>query len=225
MGSMIEYPCNGGTASGYLATPSLARGPGLIVIQEWWGLVDHIKDVVDRFATAGFVALAPDHYHGKQTASPDDAARMFMALEIDEAGKELRGAADFLMAQEAVSPKKIGAIGFCMGGQLALYAAAAHPDRISAAVDFYGIHPNVKVNPADVKAPVLGHFGTRDTSISMEGVQQLADAVDASGGSMEVHFYEADHAFFNDTREAVYDREASLLAWERSLKFLRKHLG
>lgn len=224
MGQMIEYPINGTTGSGYLSVPPSGSGPGLIVIQEWWGLVDHIKQVVDRFAEAGFVALAPDHYHGETTASPDSAAKLFMALQIGEAGKELRGAAEYLLAQETVKPKAVGAVGFCMGGQLALYCAAEHPDRIRAAVDFYGIHPNVQIDPSHVGAPVLGHFGSHDDSIPLEQINDFAREVNVSGGSMVVHVYEAGHAFFNDTRPGVYNPEAAALAWDRTLMFLRHTL-
>ena len=225
MGTMVTYPANGSTATGYLALPPGGTGPGVIVIQEWWGLVDHIKDVAERFAKAGFVALAPDHYHGKQTASPDTAAKMFMALKIAEAGAEIRGAAEYLLGHQAVTPKKVGVVGFCMGGQLALYAAAEHTDRISAAVDFYGIHPNVPVAPERVKAPVLGHFGREDTSIPLKGVHALATHVNQAGGSMEIHEYPAGHAFFNDTRETVYHKESADLAWDRTLAFFRRHLA
>jgi carboxymethylenebutenolidase len=122
-GTMIELKANGRTAQGYLARPTSPRGHGLLVIQEYWGLVDHIKDVADRFAAEGFFALAPDLYHGEKTKSPDEAGKLMMALNIAETAKDLRGAADALITNENVSPKKIGVVGFCMGGQLALYAA------------------------------------------------------------------------------------------------------
>jgi carboxymethylenebutenolidase len=225
MGQMVEFPANGATASGYLALPPAGHGPGLIVIQEWWGLVDHIKELCDRFAAEGFVALAPDHYHGRQTRSPDDAAKLFMALNIAEAGKELRGAADFLLGHSSVTPKKVGALGFCMGGQLALYAAATHGDRLACAVDFYGVHPKVTIDPATVSVPVLGHFGRKDNSIPVDGIRRLAAQVEAAGGSFQAYFYEAGHAFFNDTRPQAYNADAAALAWERTLAFLREKLG
>jgi carboxymethylenebutenolidase len=224
MGAMISFPANGGTVQGYLALPPGGTGPGLIVIQEWWGLVDHIKDLCDRFAAEGYVALAPDHYHGKQTKSPDEAGKMFMALNIAQAGKEMRGAAEFLHGHPAVSPKRVGILGFCMGGQLALYAAQEHADRLSCAVDFYGVHPHVPVAPERVRVPVLGHFGLDDTSVPVDGVKALAAKVAAAGGSLEAHFYHAGHAFFNDTRPTAYNAEAAALAWERTLRFLGEHL-
>lgn len=225
MGEMITFPANGHSTSGYLATPSGGTGPGLLVIQEWWGLVDHIKAVADRFAGAGFVTLAPDFYAGEVTASPDAAAKLFMALNIDRAGADLRGAADYLRGRPGLQSKRVGALGFCMGGQLALYAGMTYPDRIGCVVDFYGIHPSVPIDPTRVKVPVLGHFGIRDASIPGQTATNLADAINQAGGHCEPHFYAADHAFFNDSRPQVYQPEAARLAWERSLAFLRLHLS
>jgi carboxymethylenebutenolidase len=225
MGVLVSYPANGHPAAGYLAVPDGGRGPGLLVIQEWWGLVDHIKSVADRFAAAGFLALAPDFYRGQVTDSPDAAAKLFMALNIDRAAADLRGSADFLLAYQGVTGPRVGALGFCMGGQLALFAGMLYPDRIGAVVDFYGIHPNVRIDPAKLKAPVLGHFGRRDRSVPPEAVEALAAAVTTAGGSFEAHYYEADHAFFNDSRPSVYDQAAATLAWDRSIAFLRRHLA
>jgi carboxymethylenebutenolidase len=221
---IVSFTANGSAAEGYLATPASGTGPGLIVIQEWWGLVDHIKAVCERFASAGYVSLAPDHYHGEQTRSPDQAAKLFMALNIGQAGREIRGAAEFLAAHEAVRPGKVGVLGFCMGGQLALYAAAEHPDRVSCAVDFYGIHPGVTIDPARVRVPVLGHFGNRDESVPAAGVRRLAADIARAGGTFDVHFYEAGHAFFNDTRPQAYDEPSARLAWNRTLEFLGRYL-
>src|SRR5471030_3238910 len=145
-GSMVQFPANGHACDGYLSLPPNGSGPGLIVVQEWWGLVDHIKTLADRFAAEGFVALAPDMYHGEKTTSPDQAGKLLMALNIAEAAKDLRAAAVYLRSLPAVKPRKVGAIGFCMGGQLALFAVQQHPDVIDAAVDFYGIHPNVRID-------------------------------------------------------------------------------
>jgi carboxymethylenebutenolidase len=148
-----------------------------------------------------------------------------MALNIDRAGADLRGSADYLLSRKEIVGKRVGTVGFCMGGQLALYAATAYPDRIGAAVDFYGVHPAVVVDASRCKTPILGHFGTKDTSVPAERIKALAAAINAAGGSFETHFYDADHAFFNDTRPQVYDPGAAALAWERSLQFFRKHLG
>src|SRR3989304_1620169 len=165
MGEIVRFAVNGGTGSGSLAVPAGGGGPGVLVIQEWWGLVDHIKDVCDRFAAQGFVPLAPDLYHGVVTKSPDEAGKMLMALNIAKAGVEIRAAADALLARPEVTAPQVGAVGFCMGGQLALFAGVEYPDRIGAVVDFYGIHPHVRIDPARVRVPVLAHFGKRDASV------------------------------------------------------------
>ncbi len=225
MGEMITFPANGRTADGYLALPPSGRGPGLLVIQEWWGLVDHIKDLADRFARQGFVALAPDLYNGEKTKSPDQAGKMLMALNIAETGKDLRGAAAYLHDRPEVQPKKVGVVGFCMGGQLALFGGTAHPDLISAVVDFYGIHPKVNPDVTKLSGPVLAHFGKRDKSVGEEGAKALVDRIRAAGKSVEAYFYDADHAFFNDQRPEVHNRQAAELAWRRTLDFLRRTLG
>ena len=225
MGRMVSFKANGRAGDGYLATPKGGHGPGLIVVQEWWGLVDHIKDLCERLSHEGYIALAPDLYHGEKTTSPDAAGKMMMALNIGEAAKDMRGAANYLIGLDGVAPKRVASIGFCMGGQLALYAACEFPELISAAVDFYGIHPAVKLDVSHLSGPVLGHFGTRDKSVSRETVDALEQQVRAAGKEIEVYFYDADHAFFNDTRPTVHDAEASKLAWERTLDFLKRWSG
>ncbi len=222
-GGMVRFPANGRTAEGYLNADA-GRGPGLVVIQEWWGLVDHIKHLVDRFAAEGFIALAPDLYHGKQTRSPDEAGKLLMALNIGEAAKDMRGAGRYLAGHPAVDPKKVGILGFCMGGQLALYAAQEYPDTFAAAVDFYGIHPNVRIEPEKLRVPVLGHFGRKDPSVPESDVRALAERYRAAGKSFEAHFYDAGHAFFNDTRPEAFHQPSAELAWRRTLAFLRAHL-
>lgn len=225
MGQSVTFPANGHITDGYLALPEGGRGPGILVIQEWWGLVDHIRDLCDRFADAGYVALAPDLYHGESTGSPDQAGKLFMALNIDKAGVDLLGAADYLLARSECTSAKVGVVGFCMGGQLALYAGMKYPDQIGAVVDFYGIHPKVFIEPSQLKVPVLGHFGSRDGSVSVAGAKSLADRVNEAGGSFEIHIYEADHAFFNDSRPTVYNAEAAALSWSLTLDFFRTHLS
>ena len=225
MGQMVQFPANGHSTAGYVAVPPSGSGPALLVIQEWWGLVEHIKQLCDRFAGEGFVALAPDLYNGVATGSPDEAGKLFMALNIARAAADLRGAADFLLDRPQVTSGKVGAVGFCMGGQLALYAGAEFPDRIGAVVDFYGIHPNVRIEPAKLRVPVLAHFAERDRSVKVADARALAAGIEAAGGSIEAHFYSADHAFFNDSRPTVYDRGCSEIAWTRTLEFLRKHLS
>ena len=224
MGEMIEFQANGRTAPGYLALPESGKGPGLVVIQEWWGIVDHIKELCDRFAGAGFVALAPDLYHGEKTKSPDAAGKLMMALNIGEAAKDMRGAADHLLAMDAVRSKKVGIMGFCMGGQLALFAGCEFPDRFGAVVDFYGVHPNAKPNFPQLEAPVLGHFAKRDGFVTPDVASALVEELERWGKKIEAHFYDADHAFFNDHRPEVYSPEDAKLAWERTIDFLRRNL-
>ena len=220
---MIEFESNGRSTSGYLATPDSGKGPGVLVIQEWWGLVDHIKQVADRLAAAGFVALAPDLYAGESAAGPDDAGRRMMALDIDAAGRDLHAAASHLLAMDAVAPKKVAALGFCMGGQLALYAATAHPE-VAAAVDFYGIHPSVTPDFTKLAGPVLCHFGKSDEFVKEDDARALVEAIKSAGGEVEAHFYDAGHAFFNDSRPEAYLADPAKLAWDRTLAFLRTHL-
>ena len=222
-GTRIAFKSNGGTTDGYLATPESGSGPGVIVIQEWWGLVDHIKDLADRLAGEGFVTLAPDLYHGQRTTDPDEAAKMMMALNIAQTEKDLRGAVDFLLGQSLAS-SRVGIIGFCMGGQLALFAACQNP-QIGACVDFYGIHPNVKPDYGKLSGPVLAFFGEKDHSNPPEARKGVEDGIKAAGKSIEMHVYPADHAFFNDTRPEVYDAAAATDTWKRALDFFHKNLG
>ena len=224
MGETVKFSSNGGQASGYLAIPKKGTGPGVVVIQEWWGLVDHIEDVCERFAANGYVALAPDLYHGKKAKSPDEAGKLMMALRIDEAEKDLSGAIEFLLSHEATTGSKVGIIGFCMGGALALYAATKNP-KVGACVVFYGGHPNVKPDLPNLQAPVLGIYAERDGFVTPQLVHQLEKQLKELGKSVEVHIYPGvDHAFFNDQRPEVYDEKASADAWRRVLEFFAKHL-
>jgi carboxymethylenebutenolidase len=223
VGEIVEFHANGRTGSGYLSIPQQGTGPGVIVIQEWWGLVDHIKDVCERFAGEGFVALAPDLYHGKTTKSPDEAGKLMMALRIEEAEKDLSGAIEYLLDHKATTGSKVGVVGFCMGGALALYTATKN-SKVGACVVFYGGHPKVKPDLPKLQAPVLGIYGERDKSIPPESVHQLEQQLKALGKEVNVIIYpNADHAFFNDTRPVVYYPEAAADAWQRTIEFLKKH--
>jgi carboxymethylenebutenolidase len=221
-GRMVEFPSNGGMTHGYLATPAQGKGPGVLVLQEWWGLVGHIKKVCDRFAGEGFSALAPDLYHGKATTEPDEAGKLLMALNIGQAEKDLRGASTFL-AQHS-STAKIGAVGFCMGGQLALFAATL--DRnVGGCVNFYGIHPNVKPDYAKLSGPVLGLFAEKDQFVNPSVARRVDVEIKAAGKQSEIHIYPGvDHAFFNDERADVYNKAAAEDAWKRTLGHFRAHL-
>lgn len=223
-GQMVSFPSNGRTTEGYLATPASGKGPGVVVIQEWWGLVPHIKDVCDRFAAEGYVALAPDLYHGESTRSPDEAGKLMMALRIDEAEKDLGGAIQYLLNHDATSGDKVGTIGFCMGGALSLYAASKNP-QVGACVIFYGIHPNVKPDLANLQAPVLGIYAENDQFVTPSVVQELEARLKEHGKEAEMHIYAGrDHGFFNDTRAEVYSEADAKDAWRRVLKFFGEHL-
>jgi carboxymethylenebutenolidase len=171
------------------------------------------------------VALAPDLYHGKTTRSPDEAGKLFMALKIDRAEKDLRGAIQFVLEQKKVTGGKIGTVGFCMGGQLSLYAACANAS-VGACVDFYGIHPNVHPNIAGLQAPVLGFFAEKDGSVTPDAARKLEAQLKSAGKQAEFHIYPGvSHAFFNDTRAEVYSAIYAKQSWERMLIFFREHLG
>jgi carboxymethylenebutenolidase len=219
MGTEIANPL------GYLALPPSGSGPGVVVLQEWWGLVPHIKTVADRFAEAGFVAIAPDLYGGETTTSPDEAGRLFMALNIEQTARQLEETLQYLQNHPAVVGDRLGVVGFCMGGQLALLAATLS-QRVGAVVDFYGIHPNVRPDFSKLSAPVLGIFGEKDGFVTPEAVRSLEAAIQQAGGSIETHIYPgADHAFFNDTRPEVYQPAAAADAWSKTLAFLKRELA
>jgi len=224
MGERISFTSNGHAVDGYLAKPA-GPGPGVIVIQEWWGLVPQIEHVADRFAAAGFVALAPDLFHGTTTKSPDQAAKLMMSLRIDEAASDLAGAIHYIAALSEVTAPAVGTIGFCMGGALSLYAASRNPE-VGACVVFYGGHPNVKPDLSALQAPVLGIYAGKDTFVSPAVVSALDQQLTALGKRHEFHTYPgADHAFFNDARPEVYDAAAAEDAWTRTLTFLRRELN
>jgi len=223
---MIEFQSNGTTAQGYLAVPDAAAGggAGVIVLQEWWGLNEQIKGVADRFAAEGFVALAPDLYHGEQTASPDKAGKLMMELNIASAEKDLRGAIEYLLRDDRVTGMKVGTVGFCMGGMLSLYAATRN-DQVGACVVFYGIHPKINPDLEKLQAPVLGFYAERDQSVPPSAVRQLESKLKELGKQVEIYIYEGtDHAFFNEQRPEVYDPQAAEDAWRRTIDFYRQHL-
>lgn len=226
MGEMIEFPSNGSTGQGYLALSESGTGPGVVVIQEWWGLVPHIKEVCDRFAAEGFVALAPDLYRGEATTEPDEAGKKMMALRLDQAGKDLSGAVDVVRAKGAGSA--VGVVGFCMGGGLALVLAGQRSDAVKAVVPFYGGIPWEGTSPdyPAIAASVLLHCAANDEWVSPAVASQMAQALrDAGNDDVTLEIYEgAEHAFFNDARPEVYDAQASAVAWRRTVDFLRSRL-
>jgi carboxymethylenebutenolidase len=222
----VTFPSNGGTAHGYLAVPESGSGPGVVVIQEWWGLTTHIKNVADRLAAAGFVALAPDLYGGSTTHDADEAGKLMMELPVDKAAQDLAGAVDFLLDHEAVTSSKVGAVGFCMGGGFVLVLAAQQGDKIGAAVPFYGVLKEDYPDLSGLSAPVLGHFGEQDAFTTPEAARALAAKIEAEAGvKPDFRFYPAGHAFYNEENNmGTYDAGQADRAWTATLDFLRINL-
>lgn len=224
MGQMIEFPADGHVDHGYLATPASGEGPGLVVIQEWWGLVGHIKNVCDRFAAEGFTALAPDLYHGHASMEPDEAQKAMMNLNIDAAAHDLSGAVAHLLDNASATGTRVGVVGFCMGGGLALYISSLEPE-IAACVTYYGVGPaREAIDLSAMKAAVLGHWGEQDHSYDHATIANLEHRLREAGVSVESFWYDADHAFFNDDRPQVHSADAAQLSWERTVAFLRENL-
>jgi len=200
------------------------KGLGVVVLQEYWGLVPHIEQVCDRFACEGFTAMAPDLFQGEVAGDPDDAATLMQALNIKTTEAILRKAILQLLAHPAVSSQKVGIVGFCMGGQLSLLAATINP-AIGACVDYYGIHPNVRPVLRDLHCPMIGFFAERDDYASPEAVKALDEQLTILGKPHEFITYpNTDHAFFNDHRPEVYNEAAAKDSWLRMLKFFRDNL-
>jgi carboxymethylenebutenolidase len=222
----VTFASNGGEAHGYLAKPESGSGPGLIVIQEWWGLDDHIADVVDRFAAEGFVALAPDLFGGKVAHDTDEAGKYMQELPAEQAARDLAGAVDYLLADDDVTSDKIGAVGFCMGGGFVLQLAAQQGDRIGAAVPFYGVGQGVPDQYSGLTAPVQGHYGENDDFYPVDKAREQEQQIrEQSGAEVEFFYYPAGHAFHNDKdKMGTYNAEAAHQAWQRTVTFLHAKL-
>lgn len=222
----IEFPTASGSAPGYLATPDSHSGPATIVLQEWWGLDSHIRSICDRFAAAGFFALAPDLFRGETTTQPSEAEQKLMALNMEQAERDMCGAADHLLSLEGVQGAGVGSVGFCLGGGLSVWAAARCPN-VSAAVTFYYVMPHGKPDFTTIAGPVLGHFGTADQFIPLDDAKQLESELSEAGVNVQFHYYEGQgHAFFNDdNRLGTFDEQARDLSWDRTVSFLRSALA
>ncbi len=216
MGTSISFKRpDGKDASGYLANANRGNAPCVVVIQEWWGLSEQIKGLCDRFALAGFDALAPDLYKGKVVPyhDMDAAAKEMNSLDfIDAATQTVRGGA------------KVGLTGFCLGGAVTIIGAAKIPE-LSAGVVFYGIPPEQAAKPSDIRIPLQAHFANKDDWCTPELVNGFEKAMKAAGKSLELFRYDAEHAFVNEQRQSVHDRKAAELAWDRATQYFRKHLG
>ncbi|MFM7069513.1 MAG: dienelactone hydrolase family protein [Actinomycetes bacterium] len=227
MGDMVEFPVNGTNGSGYFAAAAGGSGPGLVVIQEWWGLVPHITEVVDRCAAAGFSALAPDLFGGTTTTEPDEAGKLMMTLNLERAAKDLTGGINFLLGHESVTTDRVGLMGFCMGGGLALMAACANPSTIGACAPFYGVIPWEAAAPdwSSLACPVRGHFASEDGFFGPEAVRSLESQLRSLGKDVAFTIHDGvDHAFCNDHRPEVYDAAAATAAWDATMSFLRDTL-
>lgn len=217
MGQMITLTRpDGGQIEAYSAGTGAAR-PGVIILQEWWGLNDHIKAIADRFEAEGFNALAPDLYHGRVTKDADEASHMMNGLDFPGAVHEdVAAAKDWLRDRSG----SVAVMGFCMGGALTI-GSVVRLKGFAAGVCFYGVPPKAFADPKDIKVPFQGHFGTKDDWVTPAVVADMEAAMIAAGNPPEFYAYEADHAFFNTTRPEVYDAEAAEEAWQRTIRFLK----
>lgn len=208
---------------GYLATPKSGSGPAIVVIQEWWGLVRHIEDVCDRFANEGFLACAPDLFHGKTTKSPDEAGKLVMELDAERAANEIAAAGAYLLGRPECSSKTYGVVGFCMGGGLAKFVASRDAN-VGAVVSFYGGFKKVDANWDNVKAPMILLVGENDKGLAA-AEKELYEKLNGLGKDVQFKLYpNGEHAFFNDTRPEVYNAEAAADAWKMTLDFFRANV-
>lgn len=224
MGKMISFPrTSGGTAQGYLAEARDPKAPGVVVIQEWWGLQGQIKGVCDRLAEAGFTALAPDLYGGKVVPYHEAAAANAAMGSLDfkkQTDEAVRGAVKHLAGRGA----KVGLTGFCMGGAVTIIGAA-HIPEISAAVCFYGLPPESVAAAKDVRVPLQCHFAAQDDWVTPAAAADFEKKLRAAGKQFEIHRYPGHHAFMNSDRQEVHDPAAATQAWDRCVSFFRKHLS
>jgi len=230
MGTTVSFTRPDGKAvDGYLAEPAVAAGaPGIVVIQEWWGLNDQIRGVADRLASAGYLALVPDLYRGKSTVEAEEAHHLMSGLNFgDAASQDIRGAVQFLKGRAG----KVGVTGFCMGGALTLLAACAVPE-IDAGVVWYGCPPLEYIDATKIKAPLLGHWATQDEFFPIATIDGLQDKLRAADVRHDFHRYLAYHSFANETAvgphripSTQYDPVWSQQAWDRTLRFFGRWLG
>ena len=229
MGRTIDYKRPDGQGiSGYLAEPAqAAAAPGIVVIQEWWGLNDQIRGVADKLAAAGYRALVPDLYRGQVALGANEAQHLMEGLDFGvAAGQDVRGAVQYLKASGSA---KVGVTGFCMGGALTLLAAVNVPEA-DACVVWYGFPPLEYVDAAKIKAPLMGHWALEDTAFPIAKVADLEKKLHDAHVKFEFHRYQAKHAFANETADSKkldflkYDPAAAALAWQRTMEFLARHL-
>lgn len=225
MTTRISFSSKSGTkVEGELAEPKgTGKAPAIVLVQEYWGVNDHVRSLVQRMADEGFLVVAPDLYHGKTTTDAGEAGKLMTALDTLVAAQEIAGAAAYLKAHPR-SNGKVGVTGFCLGGALSL-AAACHVEGLSAVAAFYGIPPAEKVDYGKVTAPILMHVAKKDHWVTVARAEALKSELEAKGKSIELCIYDADHAFVNDTRPEVYAPAEAKRAWERTVAFFREHLA
>ena len=229
MGEMVEFPANGSNARGYLAKPSSGKAPGVLVIQEWWGLVPQIKGVCDRLAEEGFVALAPDLYRGEiaEHTEMDKANELMTNLPPDRAARDMSAAIDYLLGNDSTQGDAVGVIGFCMGGLLTLMISAGEGDRVAAAAPFYGA-PLGDAAPdwSGLTAKVEGHFAADDAFFPLDAVKELESQLQGMGKDVTFHIYPGTgHAFANEVDPlGTYDEKSAASAWSRAVEHLRSNL-
>jgi len=221
MSERVSFKSHSGAAvDGALAVPAGSEpAPAVVVIQEWWGLNEQIQGIADRLAGEGFVALVPDLYHGKLATDRDEASHLMSTLDWKRAMDDLAGAVEHLRAHPR-STGKVAVVGFCMGGALS-FAAACQIRGLAAVVPFYGVPGDVDYGKVD--APILAHFSKTDDWATPERGEAIRDRIVKQGGSMELHLYDAEHAFMNERRPEVYAPAAAAQAWDRTIAFLRQH--
>jgi carboxymethylenebutenolidase len=221
MGQNVSFKRpDGNQCNGYLATPTAGdKAPGVVVIQEWWGLNDQIKGVADRLAELGYRALVPDLYKGKVTLDAAEAKHLMTNLNFaDAATQDVRGAAQHLKQSSA----KVGVVGFCMGGALTVLSAMYVPEA-DACSSWYGFPPPEAGDPKNIKAALQLHLAEKDQSFSPDAARALLAKLKEGNVPHEFHWYDAGHAFFNEKGQN-YNAEAAKLAWDRTKSFFEKHL-
>lgn len=223
-GSDVEFPAEDDSVPAYRAVPPVGSGRGVLVLHEAWGLAEQIRDVCDRLAREGFVALAPDLFRGRLADRDDDAQELMAGLETARVGADIDGAVRALMNDHRVDGGRVGVLGFCMGGALALFAATRSP-RIGAVVDCYGVSSDTPLDFSTLKAPVLGIFGTHDELVTRDDVQKLEVSLRAAGKRVAIKMATgAGHGFMNESRPERYDARAAAECWDVLLSFLRAEL-
>lgn len=221
----VQYRSGDETVTGFLALPGTSgRHPAVVVIHEWWGLTDWVKQQAENLSAHGYVTLAVDLYRGKSTADPEEAHELMRGLPPDRGLRDLEAAYQYLASRPDVNPAKIGSIGWCMGGGWSIQLAEAEP-RLAACVVNYGALPTSPEIIEKIKAPVLGNFGGLDRGITPDSVKAFAKAMRADHKVIDVKIYpDAGHAFENPNNKGGYKPEDAKDAWERSLNFLNQHL-